>query len=74
MATKYRLGSSEAVYSPGIIRWAVNGYAFEDDREKLLNVITATWSSIPRETAHKLLSGEIPYTVEGESVVFETTD
>ena len=28
---QYRLGSAEFVSAPGLIRWAINGAAFEDD-------------------------------------------
>jgi hypothetical protein len=38
MAT-YRLGSSPAVHTPGSIAWAINGYAFENDRPQLRKVI-----------------------------------
>lgn len=69
MQTKtYRLGSSEMVYAPGVIAWAINGYAFENDRKVLLSLVSDTWS-LPEATAHRLLSREISYTIEGEVVV-----
>lgn len=67
-AKTYRLGSSEMVYAPGMIAWAINGYAFEHDRKVLLSLVSETWG-LPEETAHRLLSREITYTVEGEAVV-----
>lgn len=67
-AKTYRLGSSEMVYAPGMIAWAINGYAFEKDRKVLLSLVSETWS-LPEATAHRLLSREITYTIEGEAVV-----
>ena len=55
--------------APGIIRWAINGYKFKEDREKILNVVLA-WD-IPEHVAKELLSEKVPYTVEDETVVIE---
>lgn len=68
--TRYRLGSSGLVHAPGIVAWAINGYAFKKDRKHLLTVITNTWK-IPEEAAHALLNKTVPYEVDGEVVVFE---
>lgn len=67
---KYRLQSSPMVHTPGLIAWAINGYAFENDRQQLRRVISETFSSLTADAVHKLLSREIPYTVEDEAVVF----
>lgn len=69
MAT-YRLGSSSAVHTPGIIVWAINGYHFERDREQLLTIVSCTFAQVPVEAIEQLLSKAVPYTVEGETVVF----
>lgn len=69
---RYRLGSSPLVYAPGIIAWAINGYHFKRYRKKLRAVITETWKGVSDEAAHRLLSGNVKYTIEGEAVVFET--
>lgn len=74
LMTEYRLGSSPAVHTPGIIAWAINGYAFEKDREQMLKVITSMFQTVPVEAARQLLSKAVPYTVEGETVVFTTID
>lgn len=68
--TTYRLGSSSMVHTPGVIAWAINGYAFEDDRPQLLKTVCATFATVPKAAVHQLLSKEIPFTVEGETVVF----
>ena len=68
--TTYRLGSAPMIHTPGMVRWAINGYHFKADRKYLTNVFTSGWG-IPREAAQALLSGKVPYTVEGETVVFE---
>jgi len=68
--TTYRLGSAPMIHTPGMVRWAVNGYAFQSDRKYLTNIFTEGWG-IPADAAKKLLSGRVPYTVEGETVVFD---
>lgn len=68
--TTYRLGSSPAVHTPGIIAWAINGYAFEEDRADLLNAICKSFPSVPAAAFKALLSGVVEYTVEGETVSF----
>lgn len=73
MAT-YRLKSSEMVHTPGIIAWAINGYAFADDRPKLLDVMCRTFPTIPATAIERLLSEAVPYTVEDEAVVFSVDD
>lgn len=71
--TTYRLGSSPAVHTPGIIAWAINGYHFEDDRLQLRKVIVDTYS-LPETAADQLLSKSVPYSVDGETVVFTVNE
>ncbi len=73
MAT-YRLGSSPIIATPGIIAWAINGYAFEADRPNILKVITEGFPSVPADAIEQLLSEKVPFTVEGETVVFSVED
>ena len=68
--TTYRLSSSSAVHTPGLIAWAINGYAFEEDREQMVKVICSTFPSIPASVVHLLLSKKAAFTVEDETVVF----
>lgn len=72
--TEYRLGSSPAVHTPGIIAWALNGYYFEDDRPQLLDVIASTFPTVPRAHLEQVLLRRIDYRVEGETVVFSVED
>lgn len=65
----YRLQSSPVVYAPGIIVWARSGYFHEPDQAMLRGVIVKTWSGIPEDVVGQVLSGTLPYTVEGETVV-----
>jgi|GEM_PF-3194682 len=68
---KYRLGSSGMVHPPGVVAWAINGYAFDADKPKLLKVMTETYSSVPVDAFRKLLSKQVPYQIEGgDTVVF----
>ena len=46
MAT-YRLGSSSLIHTPDIIAWAINGYAFPRDRARMVQVIAATFPTVP---------------------------
>jgi hypothetical protein len=66
----YRLGSSGLVYAPGVVAWAINGYAFKRDRKSMRDVIAKTWS-VPNDAADALLSKKVPYTIDDEAVVFE---
>jgi len=66
----YRLGSSPAIYAPGIVAWAINGYAFKRDRANMVRVLTDGWK-LPKDAAKALLSKSVPYKVEDETVVFE---
>lgn len=66
----YRLGSNELVHAPGVVAWAINGYAFDRDRDVLRRVIVDGWPGVPADAAHQLLSGEVPHTIEGDVVVF----
>ena len=70
----YRLGSSPAVHTPGIIAWAINGYAFEEDQAQMVKVVCDTFPTLPAHAARQLLSKEVAYTVEGETVVFSVED
>lgn len=70
--TTYRLASAPHVYTPGIVRWAINGYHFKKDRAVLVKVL-AGWN-LPKSAIHALLSKAVPYTVEGETVVFTVED
>lgn len=69
----YRLGSAPLIYTPGVIRWAINGYNFPKDRPRLLDAVVNGFpgpKAPDRITFHRLLKGDIPYKVEGEAVVF----
>ena len=68
--TTYKLGSSGMIHTPGLVRWAINGYHFKADRKYLTSVITEGWG-IPADAAKALLSGKAPYRVEDEAVVFD---
>jgi hypothetical protein len=67
---KYRLGSSPAIHAPGMVRWAINGAKFERDRTNMVNVIAQGWN-LPADAARKLVTGEAPFTVDGETVEFD---
>ena len=66
---QYRLGSSEMVSAPGMVKWAINGAKFKEDRTQMVNVIAATWG-VPKDAATALVTQQVPFTIEDEAVVF----
>lgn len=71
--TTYRLGSSPMINTPGILKWAQNGYHFKKDLKHLLNVFVTGWTGENAPTPEifdRLLKGEIPHTIEHDAVVF----
>lgn len=72
--TQFTLPSTALFHTPGLLRWAINGYKFKRDRKKLLRVFTEGFSGDNAPTPDvwdKLLKGEIPWKEENECVVFE---
>jgi hypothetical protein len=67
--TTYRLGSSQGVYTPGLIKWAINGARTHADRPQMIKLIAEGWG-VPRTAAEALILKKVPYAVEGETVVF----
>lgn len=65
----YRLGSSPMIHAPGVIAWAINGYAFKRDRANMIEIIVTGWG-IPEPAARALLSKQVPHTIEGDAIVF----
>ena len=44
---QYRLGSTEMVSAPGMVRWAINGAKFKERREaQMIKVIIDGWEHI----------------------------
>jgi hypothetical protein len=68
-AVKYNLGSSEAVYAPGVVAFAINGAHFKKDAPMLIKMVADCWS-VPLPAAKALVMKKVPYKVEGEKVVF----
>jgi len=66
----YRLHSSAMVHMPGLIAWAINGYAFDKDRMNILFAMTKALPGVPVPALHQLLSESVPYSVDDEAVVF----
>lgn len=68
--TTYRLHSSPMQHTPGVIAWAINGYAFPKDRSMLIKVVKTGFAGVPAFAIQQLLSGAVSHTVEGDVVVF----
>jgi hypothetical protein len=67
----YSLGSNSLVYAPGIIRWAINGAKFTDDRKRMIHIVASTWG-IPKFAAEQLITQKVPFTVVNDAVRFQT--
>ena len=65
----YRLGSSKMINAPGMVAWAINGAHFTKDRQQMINVIAQGWH-IPTDAARKLVTKQVAFTIDGETVVF----
>ena len=74
MATTYRLASSPAVHTPGMVAWAANACHFEDDRPQILKVMTATYPGVPEAAMEQLLIKRVPFTIESDTIVFTAED
>ena len=67
---QWALQSTSMVNAPGMLRWAINGYKFKRDRKVMLDVMKS-WEGPSDEVYHRLLNGEIEWTVdENNSVIF----
>lgn len=69
----YTLQSSSFVHTPGILAWAVNGARFKRDRPQMVKIIRDTYG-LSNDVATGLVTGRIPYAVQGESVIFEVME
>lgn len=65
----YRLGSSPAIYAPGMVAWAINGAAFKKDRPTMVRVIAQGWN-ISEDVARQLVTKRVAYIIENDAVVF----
>jgi hypothetical protein len=72
MPKTYRLTSSDAIHTPGMVTWGINGYAFKRDRKRIKAVFTAGYG-LSEVAAHELLLGK-SHTIEGEVVILTTTE
>ena len=70
---QFVLSSSPLIHTPGMIRWGINGYAFEDDRPAILNVFTSGWPTVPAAAFKAILAGQLPVTIDDDAgtVAFE---
>lgn len=68
MAECYRLGSNPMFFTPGVLRWAMAGYNFPDQRKTMVKLFVDGFN-LPKGVAEGLLSGKIPHRVEGDVVV-----
>jgi hypothetical protein len=64
----YNLQSSPIIYTPGIVEMAVNGGRNKSQVQKFANLLEKGWK-LPPKVARGIVTGKIPYTVDGETVV-----
>lgn len=72
-ATRYRLLSTTFVRTPGLLAWAVAGFkgGGKRDRALMVRLLVNTFPGVTADVARGLLTGRIPYAVDGEAVEFE---
>ena len=70
MKTTVKLLSTEMCDTPSLLRWAINGYRFKQDRAKLRRVLTEGFG-LTAKCADDLLSERDPFEVEDGHVLFE---
>ena len=70
--TTFRLASDAGIHAPGVVAFAINGARFKRDRDKMVNLIVKGWG-VPFSAARALIKGKVPYTIEGDVVVFTHT-
>ena len=63
-----RLLSGPMISAPGILRWAMNGYRFKQDRNAMIKVMQC-WNGLTRKEWHGVLSGAVPHAIEGDTVI-----
>jgi len=69
--TQITLESSSMIHTPGILRWAKAGYPGSRGKSRAAIVqAVSDGYHLPRRVAIGLLTGKIPYRVEGDKVVF----
>jgi len=62
------LMSSQGVYTPGLLKWAIN--RFGRDRKTMVRLFMDGYN-LTKRAADDLLSEKIPHDIDGDSVVFE---
>jgi len=72
MSKTYNLTSSPLVFTPGMVRWGVNGYRFPKDRKAIRKVFVEGYN-LPDDHADALLSGKVPHVVNDENGVVSFT-
>jgi len=66
---EYRLGSSPAIYAPGIVVYLKTLYLDPDHQARAAAILCDGWG-IPAAAAVALLSLAVPSRIDGETVVF----
>jgi len=63
-------------HTPGIVAWAISGYKTEKKAVKRVSWVKMLTEGygLPDTVATGILAGEIPYRVEGDTVVVEVED
>lgn len=67
---RVELPSAPMVHTPGLLKWAINGYKFKKDRKAMVRVFVDGYG-LTADCVNDLLSEKIPHTVEGNSVFFD---
>lgn len=63
----YRLKSAAFLFAPGFLEWVK--ILNKTDPVRALQLFCQAYENFPEDLAYDLLSGRLPFTVEGEDVV-----
>ena len=65
----YRLASVDMFRVPNVLKWAINGFKFQEDQASIAKIFVEAYG-LPQEVVMNLLSEKIPFVIDGEDVVF----
>ena len=66
--TEYRLSSNGMIQATTLITWAIAG-AQTGELDKMVDIVSQSWD-IPSSAAKALLSEQVSYTIDADTVVF----
>jgi len=67
---RVHIQNTKTADAPEMVNWAANAYAYEQDREKVLEIIMREWKlELTKQEWREVLCLRVPYTIEYNYVV-----